>query len=80
MSPAHFKVVVYKNGSPIDGLVLERKHPATDNETITLSGHAIVRLDKDDIIEIKLEPIERDIEYTIIPGGARLNIKLEKRF
>jgi hypothetical protein len=78
--PAHYKVKILKNGEPIDGLTLERKHPASNRDKITLCGHALVRLKKDDKISVELEPVEKDIEYTVDVGGARLDIKLERRF
>ncbi len=81
MDPANYKIKVLKNGEVIDGLVLERKHNQTEPDKITLSGHALVRLTKDDKISVELEPVgSSGVEYTINPGDARLNIKLERRF
>lgn len=75
-----YKIKVTKNGEEIDGLVLERQHELGHFDKTTLSGHAIVRLEKNDIIMVELVPLNDKMEYTIEAGDARLNFKLERRF
>jgi len=73
-----YTVNVSVNGDPI--LQLRRKHHKKNPEGITLSGHTIKRLQKDDVISLFLVPDQTTVQYLIAAGRAQLSVKLERRF
>jgi hypothetical protein len=78
---AGYSVVVKVNGVAVQGLELTRRFDSRNNEGMTLSGHMLLHLTKNDVVTVELVPVESTSKrYIIDAGDARLNMKLEPWF
>lgn len=78
---AGYSVVVKVNGVAVQGLELTRRFDSRNNEGMTLSGHFLAHLKRNDIVTVELVPVDSTSKrYIIDPEDARLNIKLEPWF